>query len=233
MHRTPRPLLRGLACALMGLTVLGSATIAQSDTTTISIPVLPYDCQQEGSMGITAISDGESSIAPGATESGVDVFDWNLSLQLNLENAGCGQWTVTAELTDFELDSDPSKSFSASTLHIARDSSIPADYNPARWSDQPDWVLALPSALPIGNPVMPAPLAQDAFISESRDNSVTFSGDPATSTSALLESSSEAFGSPGYSSAYYRMRFFDLPADLYLNPGKYSADITISVQGAD
>jgi hypothetical protein len=212
--------------------MLGSATIAQSDTTTISIPVLPYNCQPANSMSIDATSSGSSSIAPQQPQSGTNTFDWNLNFYFTIRDAGCNQWTVTAQLSSFKLDTDSTKTFPGTTLHIARDSSIP-DSSQGRWTSQPAWVQNLPANLPIGNPTMPAPLAQTAGIFPSLANSVSFTGTPATSTTPLLKSSTAQYGSPGNMTTYYRMRLFDLPTDLYLNPGNYSADITISVQGAD
>ena len=237
MHHTPRPWLRGLAFALLGLTTLGSVAIAQtdppSDTAPISILVQPFICTGISTdvVGVDAITGGSSTIDPTATESDID---WGLTLQLNITNAVCDPWTVTAAVSDFELSTDDTKTFPGDTLHIARDSIVP-DSSQGHSPVQPDWLRLIPLDLPTGNPVMPQPLAQTSGVAPTRANSVSFTEDSGTATSdtPLLESSDAAYGSPGNWSAFYRMRLFDLPTDLYFNPGTYTAELTITVQGGD
>jgi hypothetical protein len=244
MMKTLRILLGGCASALLALAVLVNAAIAQSDQAPVSITVLPFDgCTPAETMEVDAMTDpvGDAEftwIEPGRDQSGQyvgETYDWNLSLQINVTNAGCDQWSITAELGDFALEGDPTKTFPASTLHIARDMAAPFASNPARWdaTDQPAWVNALPGDLPIGPPVMPSPLnIAPEFGDTLRAHSVTFD-ENGVGTSALLAANSATYGSPGNMTGYYRMKLFDLPTDLYLNPGVYTAELTITVQGPD
>lgn len=237
MRKHLRALLTGTASILLIVSVLAQAAIAQSDTKPISVEVLGYGCQQQGATTVTAIPGGiagDMAISPESDSNGTN-FYWPMNLQLNVLNAGCGQWSVTTQITNFELAGDSTKSFPGSTLRIARNSSIPNSPSFERWTNQPAWVQALPPELAIGNPVLPAPLAQNSGQSPSLSNSVSFSGAPSpyVGSGPILQSNPAAYGSPGNMSAYYVMRLFNLPEDLYLNPGIYTANITISMQGAD
>ncbi len=84
--------------------------------------------------------------------------------------------------------------------------------------------------------MLPEPLGQDLKSWPGMNNSIYFEGtdDSYVGSSALLQANPDfSNGSPGTMSAYYVMRLFDLPTDLYLNPGTYTATLTISMQGPD
>lgn len=232
-------LLASAASVLLLMSMAAHAASANTDTKPVSIQVLGYDCDQQGSASVEADidgSEGSNVVSPGDTiTEAQDTLNWNMSLQVNVRNAGCGQWSLAASIDDFTLAGDETKSFPGSTLRIARNSSIPNSPSFERWTFQPDWVEDLPGDLPIGNPVLPAPLAQNMGDSPSLSNSISFSalGDVYTGSSPLLQSNPAAYGSPGNMSSYYSMRLFNLPTDLYLNPGNYTANLTITLQGAD
>lgn len=242
MRKHLRTTLATATSALLALVLLTQTVLAQTNTAPISVEVLPGPepaCEVVGPTTISASAGGEpdhTAIAPGGTSNSAldNEYYWPMNMQLNVNNAGCDQWSITAELTDFKLERDSTISFPGSTMRIARDGAIPNE-SFARHDTQPDWLADIPEDT-IGNPVLPAPLGQNLESWPGQNNSIYFEsmGDSYVGSTALLQANPEfSNGSPGHMSAYYVMRLFNLPTDLYLNPGIYTATLTISMQGPD
>lgn len=224
------------ASALMTLALLTHAVFAQDDTIIVSVEVLGDPCLTFGVTTIVAAFGGnpeETAIQRESPTSGTGDA-WPMTLKFDVLNAGCNQWSITAGVSDFKLESDPTTSFSGSSLRIARDPAYGFELF-ERWASQPAWINSLPAGT-FGNSLLPALFAQEAGRPPTLANSISFEGsnDAYTGSGPLLQAN-PAFtnGSPGNMSGYYVMRLFNLPTDLYLNPGIYSAELTISLQGPD
>ncbi|HET8523746.1 MAG TPA: hypothetical protein VFL82_10940 [Thermomicrobiales bacterium] len=206
----------GILIAIAALLILTGNALAQSSESTITITVLepPNPCVPAEDMTVLAQANGDAIEVPyGSSDSDNDYYS---SFQINVENASCNPWSISAELSEFTLTSDTSKTFPGSTLVLDRlDQGFP---NPNTWDDQPAWVQNLPADLATGDPTMP--------------DQVTFSGSsPAVGSDALLTASTAEYGSPGNYSVYYWTSLTNVPTDL--TPGSYEAKITITVAGND
>jgi len=215
-----------LASALIAVTMFAGIATAQSDTETVTIRISPYACTPGAAASLAA----SMSAGPHATlnygQTSMGQFE-RIGFTVTVSNAGCGHWSVTAELTEFKNITTNADSFPASTLVIKRTTSVPN--NPQRHSSQPAWVQALPSGLATGAPVMPSHLMTTP------SGEITFSGPgteaPATASHPLLSASSAEYGTPGNSTAYYDLFVKNLPANL--TAGDYTADLKVTLQGGD